>query len=515
MSPDRTASRSFHQFKCASLVAAVALITASCGGGGGNAPGSGTLALRGHVGDGYQLARGPGLFGRLASWLGVGSLQAQQALDTVDRIVAIPTRNGNVDVGIYALIRQAEIQPDGGFEMDLDTSYDWVLLLANSQAQTIDGKVVAYISIPATSDEGIDNLPASAASNGSAIDLGTLNPAASPRQANSSNGADQLAQKLSLTTAELEEMARFDDSYRHLYNFYLNQDAVTGGYYLALPEARWTAPLHTGLTGNPDQDSSSLGAFSYDGYYASVMTDKTPSIDFDAFCAQQNGDLSVFPPTSMTIGGMSFDPGTGLSGATATMNQWSSNYCGNEFMRMEKQPDGALMIQFPLGENPVPDGLWRMKWNGNTVAAYDFSLANPVDGTGLPTGLAPRFTLHPAATDPDRIASITIEWYQLGDNGWVPVTDESLIDKLVRNAFVEFTDYTPAGSLGDGSYKNFQQYDNEGLISGEVTIADEYAWYLANPPASLPDNAAQVTDLAISYEMAGVSYRFTWSYPSD
>ena len=510
MNPDRAVPASFQPLTRTVALTAAALLITACGGSSG----PDTVALTGSVGGSYQLARKPGPVERLVSWLGVGSLQAQQALDTVDRIVAIPTSNGNVDVGIYALIQQAEIQPDGGFEMDLDTSYDWVLLLVNSQAQTIDGRVVAYVSIPATNGEGIDNLPASA-SNGSAIDLGTLNPAASPRQANSSNGADQLAQKLSLTPAELEEMARFDDSYRHLYNFYLNQDAATGGYYLALPEARWMAPLHTGLTGDPDQDSSSLDAFSYDGYYASVMTDSTPEIDLAAFCAQQNGDLTVFPPTSMAIGGMNFDPGTGLGGATATMNQWSADYCGNEFMSMAKQLDGALMIQFPLGKQMV-SGLWRLKWNGNTIAAYDFSLANPVDGgTGLPTGLVPRFTLHPMDTDPDRIASITIEWYQLGDNGWVPVTDESLIDKLVRNAFVEFTDYTPAGSLGDGSYKNFQQYDNEGLISGEVTIANEYAWYLANPPASLPDNAAQVTDLAISYEMAGVSYRFTWSYPSD
>ncbi len=496
----RTASR--FPKSLLSLALSTTFVLSACGGGGSGSGSSSSISLSGQV-SGYTVAQKPGLLDRLAGLLGVGSLQAQQALDTVDQVVAIPTNQGNVDAGIYALIEQADIQANGEFELNLDTSYDWVLLLVNSQAQSLDEKVVAYISIPATTGEDIENIPVSQ-SNGSNMDVGKVQPGSRPRQARTVEG-QPMTQLVSLTAEELEDQASYDDSYRHLYNFYLNYNAASGDHYLPLPEARWTARIATGFPNDGQAYQSNYLDPTYDGFYASVMTDSTPAIDFGNFC-DSSDTLAVYPPASVTIAGMNFDMGTGMSNATATMEQFSGSYCGHEYLRIEKQVDNELMIQFPLGSGQIPAGLWRMKLNGETLAAFDFSLASPIDSSGLPTGFMPRFTLHPAADDPQRIASISIEWYRHSSNGWEPVDDDAVTDALVRNSFVEFVEYNASGEP-----KNFGRYDNEGLISGDITPDATYAWYLANKPAELPPNAAEVTDLSIAYEMAGISYRFTWS----
>ncbi len=499
-------SKLFRRSLIASGVSAT-LLLAACGGGDGGGSNK-TIGLSGSIGDGYQIARAPGLLDRLAALVGVGSLHAQQALDAVDQVVAIPTKKGNVDEGIYALIEQSEIQDDGSFDLELDTHYDWVLLLVNSQAQVIDDKVVAYISIPATTDEGLDDVPASN-SNGKDIDLGKIQPNAShSRQADSSNDAESLSQSLTLTSDELRKRAQYDDSYRHLYNFYLNYNPDNGNYYLPMPEANWVMPLpFTGLSGNTKTDSSTLGSFRYDGFHASILTDSSPSIDLRDFC-NATMDFGVYPPASVSIEGVNFDMGAPMSNQTQAMNQWSSTYCGNDFVSISEESNGQMTIRFPLGESQIPAGLWRMKQGNELLAAFDFSLANPATDSGAPHGLAPKFTLLPDADDPDRIAAIRVQWYRFDGNAWVEVTGNE-VDKLVYTSFIELADYRQGDN--DQTPKFLQYDENDGLIRGEITLPSTHAWYLANKPATLPDNAAEVTELKLNYEMAGISYSFIWS----
>ncbi len=497
--------RPYLRILTASTLSATLLLTA-CGGGGGGGSNE-SIGLRGSIGDGYPIARAPGLLDRLAALVGVGSLQAQQALDSVDQVVAIPTQKGNVDEGIYALIEQSGINDDGSFDLELDTSYDWVLLLVNSQAQTFDDKVVAYISIPATTGEGLDDVPLSN-SNGRDIDLGKIQPNSNDRrQADSESDAASLSQSLTLSSSDLQKRAKYDDSYRHLYNFYLNYDPDNGSYYLPLPEANWVMSMpFTGLSGDADHDSSSLGGFTYDGFEASVLTDASPDINLQDFC-DASVDFAIYPPADVTIESETFNMGTPLSNHTQSMHQWSQTYCGNDFVSIGEESTGQLMIHFPLGESGMPSGLWRMKQDGNILAAFDFSLANPVSDTGAPKGLAPKFTLIADADDPQRIAAVRVRWYRLGGNGWAEVTD-SEIDKLVYSSFIELADYRQGD---DDQTPKFLKYDeNDGLIRGEITLPSTHAWYLANKPANLPANAAEVTELKINYEMAGISYSFIW-----
>ncbi len=492
--------RPFHQSLIASAVSATLLLSA-CGGGGGS---NKSIGLSGSIGDGYQVARAPGLLDRLAAWVGVGTLQAQQALDAVDRVVAIPTKKGNVDEGIYALIEQSDIQADGSFDLELDTHYDWVLLLVNSQAQVIDDKVVAYISIPATVDDELDDVPTSN-SNGRDIDLGKIQPNANDRrQADSSNDAESLSQSLTLSSSDLQERAKYDDSYRHLFNFYLNYNASNGDYYLPLPEANWVMPLpFTGLGGTPQ--SSILGSFSYDGFYVSILTDASPDIDLQNFC-DASVDFGIYPPASVTINGMDFDMVTPISNQTQAVTQWNPTYCGNDLVSIGEASTGQMTVRFPLGESVIPSGLWRMKQGGELLAAFDFSLAKPVTASGRPLGLAPQFTLIPDANDPDRIAAIRVQWYRFDGNAWVEVSG-SEIDKLVYSSFIELADF----EQGDNGPRFLQYAENDGLIGGEITLPNDHAWYLANKPATLPDNAAEITELKLNYEMAGISYSFIWS----
>ena len=174
------------------LPLALSVALSACGGGGGSGS-SQNLTLSGSVDTAdYPLVARSGWMQKLASAFGLGPVHAQ-AIRTVDTLVAIPSDGGNIDIGVYDHIRSATLSSDGRFELTLTREYDWVLLLVNSTALTLDQKVVAYVTVPASAavaDDGtLVDLPFSAA-NASAIDLGKLSASATDaRAARSGNDA--------------------------------------------------------------------------------------------------------------------------------------------------------------------------------------------------------------------------------------------------------------------------------------------------------------------------------------
>ncbi len=490
------------------LPLALSVALSACGGGGGSGS-SQNLTLSGSVDTAdYPLAARSGWMQKLASAFGFGAAHAQ-AIRTVDTLVAIPSDGGNIDIGVYDHIRSARIAGDGSFELALTREYDWVLLLINSTALTLDQKVVAYVTVPATAavaaDGSLVDLPFSAAS-GSAIDLGKLSASATDaRAARSGNDAQSIEAQLSLTLDQLKEYARNDDAYRHFANVYLNYASRSREFYFPHVEWSWQgAALDT--LGN---DASDPAAFSLSRASGEIETN-TNSLAFADLC-DGTASLGLFPPVAVTIGGASFNTTDGIMNTAMQSGNSGYGYCYNDRMGIQTSDSSAstLSVRFDLA--PTDNGLWRLKADGQQIAAFDFSLTSPLDTNGYPLGFVPVIRINRDAQNADRIASIDIQWkqYDSVSGSYTPVSDDAVTDKLVANSFVNLVDYSAAAS---GQDVNFIRYDPTGLLSGTVTIDGDYQWHSGTATASDPDNGiAHVSDLSIGYRQGGVSYRFTWN----
>ncbi len=490
------------------LPLALSLALTACGGGSGSGN-SQNLTLSGSVNTSdYPLAARAGWTQKLAGWLGFRSACAQD-IGSVDTLVAIPSDGGNIDIGVFDQIRTAQIAADGHFELTLTKEYDWVLLLVNASAQTADDKVVAYVSVPAsaavTDDGSLVDLPFSTA-NGSAIDLGELSASATDaRSADSSNDAESIEARLSLTLEQLKEYARRDDAYRHFANVYLNYSERSREFYFPHVEWSWQgASLDT--LGN---DATRPSDFSLSRVSGEIETN-TDSLSFNNLC-DGTTSLGLFPPAAITLGGASFDTLNGIMNSAMSSGQSSYDYCYNDHMGIQTTDSGASTLVFKFDLASTDGGLWRLKADGQQIAAFDFSLSNPLDAAGNPLGFIPVIHIHRDPQNTDHIQSIEIQWlqYDSANHQYVEAKDDAVTDKLVAQSFINLVDYSPAANGQDVS---FIQYDQTGLLSGTVTVGGKYQWYLGATTTSDPANGiAHVSDLSISYSQGGVSYRFTWN----
>ncbi len=490
------------------LPLALSVALSACGGGGGSGS-SQNLTLSGSVDTAdYPLAARSGWMQKLASAFGLGPVHAQ-AIRTVDTLVAIPSDGGNIDIGVYDHIRSATLSSDGRFELTLTREYDWVLLLVNSTALTLDQKVVAYVTVPASAavaDDGtLVDLPFSAA-NASAIDLGKLSASATDaRAARSGNDAQSIEAQLSLNLDQLKQYARSDDGYRHFANVYLNYSARNRVFYFPIVEWSWQGAA----LGTLGSTASSPVDFAPPSVAANIETN-TESLAFNSLC-DSSVSLGLYPPSTVTIGGTDFDSSNGIMNADMQSGNSGYDYCYNARMGIQGTDSSASTLSFGFDLAPTDNGLWRLKANGQQIAAFDFSLADPLDGDGNPLVFVPVIRLIHDAQTTDHIASIDIRWkqYDSADHSYKDVSDDAVTDKLVANSFVNLIDYSDAAN---GQDVNFIHYDPTGLLSGTVAIGGDYQWYSGNATASDPGNGiAHVSELSIGYRQGGVSYGFTWN----
>lgn len=492
------------------LPLALTIALSACGGSGGSGGGGNALTVSGTINTAdYPVAAVPGLASKLASWLGFKPAFAQ-AINTVDTLVAIPSDGGNIDIGVYDLIKTSRISSDGSFDLTLTREYDWVLLLVNSQALTEDQKVVAYVTVPASvavaADGSLVDLPFSAAT-GSAINLGELSASTTDSQAaRSSNDAETIEASLSLSLDELKKYARSDGAYRHFTNVYRNYSARSGEFFF--PGIEWTwQGKNVAEIGTDYSAPANFGS----AQEAATIEANTSAIHFDDICSS-TVSLGLFPPKDMNIGGINYSPDAGFMNSNMTQGsgQEPSCYSKNETVNISTQQDGkysAIFMYYPLLQSS--DGFWQLKADDKQIALFDFSLADPYDKNGHPLAFMPSIRVNRDASN--HVTSIDILWkqYDSASGGYITVRDDAVTDKLVGRAFITMNDYLSAPNQDI----NFSAYDYTGLISGNIPIDGKYQWSLGTQPGNPDEGTAHVSEISIGYEQGGVSYRFIWGTP--
>ncbi len=485
------------------LVTSLTVLLGSCGGGSSDGNSSSSLSITGSVSTSdFPISQGEDGWSRVAQWLGFKSVHAQ-AINEVDTLVAIPSDHGNIDIGVYGNIKSTSLNADGSFDLTLTKEYDWVLLLVNSKALTLDQKVVAYVTIPASvavaEDGSLIDLPFSAATS-DAIDIGKISAVpGDARAAQSDKDAQTIEASVSLSLDDLKQYAKADDAYRHLANVYLNYAATSGEFYFPHVEWRWQGNANLDTLGNTQ---TAANDFSAPSVFTEIETN-SQAMSFNDLC---NADitLGLFPPQNLTINGTEFTSANGMMNANMASGNSGYDYCFNSNLGIQTTDSNAstLAFQFPLAQS---DGMWKLKADDTTIAAFDFALSSPLDDNGKPLNFGPLIRIQ---RDGDRVLSVDIQWQQFSSAGYyVPVNDNALTDALVANSFINLIDYSRAAK---GQDVNFIKNDEKGLISGNTPISGDYDWYLGSTVSDPNNGVAHISELSISYSQAGISYRFSW-----
>ncbi|MDH5377213.1 MAG: hypothetical protein OEX00_02685, partial [Gammaproteobacteria bacterium] len=291
----------------------------------------------------------------------------------VDTVVAVPFTPGS-SMGPYLMTDKIEVPIDSAgqaFNLALPTHYDWVLLLVNSNATAKQDKVVAYVTMSASAVENLVGMPMSDASGD--VDLGTVskNPD-NNEEVESSNMATTLAASFSLSATQLLDMAKTDDAYKNLINYYLNYDTTTGAYFAPTTRFNWEAPVSATLAstiGATVAPATAYDATSFKGYFIYMGYSQTKNSPTLAELCAGTTTLDFAPPADVTAGTSVYGP-TGADGAVIPGWEVSNpDMCSAGSIASSITSDNVLTNYPQGGQNisgSIPSGWWQLKRGGAT-----------------------------------------------------------------------------------------------------------------------------------------------------
>lgn len=546
-----------NELKTFLLVGITSLGLMACGGGGGSGDdggnGGGRVSLSAQLGTSYNIAAPPGLSESLLAALFGKKAMAINTASIVDKVVAIPSYSGSLAPADLDNMQTASLNGNGRFSLSLQTSYDWVILLVNSNASSIDDKVAGYVTATIDSENTLVAFPGSELS--SDLDMGTLE-SDGVNEAQSSTDGTQNAASFKLSLKELKSIAKSDDSYKHLINLYLNYDPATKTAYQPQLSYTWNAGSISS-TGNAIPTASTIDAYQAVGFNVGIETANINAALKDGICsgttlvelippaAVSNVDSSrSWDTTNNFTNNADYSPTCALDD-TACMNigadpsSWlQSNGSENRYYCY----DADFAIQIPLSVNGalinfgwgplsipatgLPQGTWVYKVDGSEVAWFDLAVASPVNSAGkFTTTPVPAINMaYDSVTG--LISGIAITWFQFDPETdiYVALTpeQENAFDAIVNDSFISVIDDTGtlnrSGSVHLGSVED-AGFSSNGLVDGSgITFPIESnAWYLPGSAGDQPDNLVPTT-ISIGLSMSGVSYFFGWSndiYPTN
>ena len=494
----------------------------SSGGGDGGGGGGGSVSISATVGSDYTIAYKPslfekayaGLFGTRALALGSGT--------TVDQVVAVPSWQGNFGGSMLSSIETADIADDGSFSLSLDRSYDWVLLLVNSQATSLSEKVVSYVSTSVTAEDTL--VAYSGNSLQSNLELGVLS------QADDEATGQYNAASFDLTLDQITAVAQADEGYKHMINVYLNYNSNTGIFYTVQPIFNWNAGSVTDYDAQPTPNA--LNGYILDGFTIDIETNNvTNPLPLDEVCS---GDVSIglYPPSAImdgsantydTVNGIVNDAsGYDTNFGDSNSDAWFQNgryYCYDNDFGMSYFGGQSVLygfhgvlssLQVPAGG--MPNGHWLLTSGASTIAEFDLDVSAPMDELGNFTVPLPVVKVNHAADG--AITSISVTWY-LYDTGTMQyaqlsAAQISAINTLLRDSFIEVQDEDGPDinnpetiSLGGPNY-------SDGLISSIDLSTASPAWYF---PGSTGDVSGNLVSnfIKIGLHLGGLEYQFVWN----
>ncbi len=496
----------------AGAILSVALIVSftygGCGGGGssGSSGSSGIakLTLTGRIGSGYQAFYTPPPqrffdkflppFMNYAYAYGTGTV--------VDQVIAIKSVMGSLQ-GMESSISATINSADGSFNIALEKNVDWILLLVNSGLLPDPSAFIGYVALNDGSGESLLQIPVKDVT-ASSLDLGNL---VSDTDTALADNVAITASTFAMSASQLTALARNDDFFKFVKNFYLNYDSGTGIYWTMKPNFSWDTD-YSAITATPISPS-----YTYKSYQL-LMFSNSPQYNMDNLCGTNGITKTIFalhPPlgsavtnTDNTVVYAYDNPLSNTSIITYTTTAGGVRESGpNPDMFVREGAFPKLSFQIGSLSGTIPTGLWS--WvitdTGTGLGAlkgqYDVAVGSPITGNGMVKGFVPVLKVNLDDDTNRRITSVQVFWFMLNatEDGYDPVTDISVLKYLVDTANLGFNNY-------GGARRSETIFFNP---SAQTHIVPSMTWYYNKPGAPNQEDAQEIS---WAYSSGGCGFFF-------
>ena len=358
------------------------------------------------------------------------------------------------DLADEGAVTTTEVQPEGGFSVDVDTSLadeessgNYVMLAYDELLGVGVEQLIGFIELPAGADESSAGWPLGGSAQGTTVDLGTMSGDGGEAQSIvAASDQNELYELLGADQAEVLFQAQRDNALKFRANSFLNRDSS-----LALPDKEsqvMEATLENARNAFSSIDDA-LGTYTY-----SIGFDR--SRDGLAWSDFEDGSnvFVVTPPAVVTsTSGESAPIDFGPDDPIRSDTYWPNGG--------EPDPLDINGLSF-LG--PPPEGLWTVELNGELDVVVDMGFANIFDPDGNFYYFVPRVKVN--VDEDDRVTGFEL-FFSYWDG-----TSGSYVD-LPQDADVE-TEYVYVQTVteSDGSLVD----EDLAFDSGVATAPSEFYW---------------------------------------
>jgi hypothetical protein len=423
---------------------------------------------------------------------------------TVDKVIAIKCVMGSPQ-GMQDAKEVNISSADGSFSISLEKDVDWILMLVNSAAVG-DAKFVGYVALNDGSGNSLLQIPVASVSENS-LDLGNL---VSDTDVALSDNADITASTFAMNVNQLTALARNDDFFKFVKNFYFNYDYGSGIYWTMKPNYSWEGDYFT-LTATP-----LAPAYTYKSYQLLLSSNST-EYTMDNVCGTNGAtkmEMALHPPQGSAVpntdGTITYAYGT-----RPLSNTYISTYTTRADLLRESAPNSDMyvventppspMLAFQIGSlsGTIPAGLWSWVITntdtgiGALKGQYDVAIGSPITGAGMVKGFVPVLKVNLDDETSREINSVDVIWFMLNatGDGYVLVTDTSVLKYLMDFANLGFDNYI-------GPRRSETIFFNPSI---KTNIIPTKTWYYNKPGAS---NQEDAQGISWAYSSGGVGFFF-------
>ena len=427
--------------------------------------------------------------------------------------------SGNFSFDLRKSITVAEIKakfPGMDFTGYADTAafdVDWMLV---QMAGTTPLNVIQLKSDATYSS--LITIPLSAFTS-SVLDIGAVNSGAAALTVGG------IASSLTLTSSSLVALARADDILGTITDVIRNCD-VSDNLCISAEQGFVFMGIHSAISTTENR------ADSYSGYQLHFqLQDKYSKTDFDGICPGAAGpptiEYTLTPPQPISLNSATYSvlttslTSTGDPSILSNGTDTYTNCFKDNLINLRKNNAAASndwYLSFGTGDmasNLITDttaGDWVLSRNTSTgltgeVGRFEFALAKPVDGAGMPIVFVPAIMIDLDGTGDKGITTLHIKWVQYSGSGYVEVTDAALLNSLMGGFDVYLIDDNGIDSAPGSRWASKNGIDF-GTHTIDISDLDGKGKFYYQYTA---DNTKYKLDyIGVGYRFGGQNFRFAW-----
>jgi hypothetical protein len=302
-------------------------------------------------------------------------------------------------------------------------------------------------------------------------------------------GAAELSAKdgFDLSDEALNSMADAGKALKAFKNRYMNDDWKAETFWA------WYNTSSGGTADIIDQFSDpSKASYNGVGFYIGSVTD-TP-FTYDQVCGS-NSNLEFTPPSAVSVATGTNSEETQeysvfTNGSAEQSMQGDNRICSGDSFYAREDDTNNFMINFGTGggiAGDLPEGLWKMEWEGSEIARFDAAAATPIDADGNPTVFLPSVKF---VTENGQFTGAQVKFYYWDGSSLTELTDPTPVKKLVSQIQASIT-----------------RASDNGETRGNASFPDDSDSNIATVTFDEPLDQNDADYFSVSYTIGDANYR--------